>query len=609
MKYLRRPFAGSRLATLAALATTSASLSLAACSGVVREMDDQQDDEGPEDDDEAGGAGGDRAGGQGGTMPKKLDRVPDVELACSSSDLGKLNVTKSSFSRLTNAQYVRTLRDLAAPIELDQDLARDLPSETADKSGFLNNYEQQTILAQHVEQYSLAALSAAKKLVANIGKLGISGCSDPVGAGSQATCAKSFIESFGRRAFRRPLDPEEKQRLEAHYEGALKTLGSFEDALTALATAMLSAPQLLYMIERGADDGKGLKLTGYEIATRVSYLVRGTTPDKALLDAAASGKLDSAKGIEAEVSRLLTNPNALGGLEDFASQWLRYAKLSATGAAISKDKGSFPNYSEEAAKASFAGLQRFVRQTLLSPGGTLRSFLTSDKAWVNSSSAPLYGVSAQGDELTEVKLNPKERRGYLTQAGVMAGFAHPTVQAPVQRGVFVLEHLLCSPPPPPPPNVAPAPAKEATDVETTREKFVREHENQPACKACHKRIDEVGFAFETYDALGRYQTEEKVGKGTLKIDSSGALTGTFDADGTFANALEMIDKLSESEQVAQCFVNHFFGYALARSREESDGCALASTADQLIEDGTRLETLVLGLVKSNQFRYRAAIQQ
>lgn len=575
----------------------AAVLMLAACSGTA----------GGEDG--AGGEGGEGgAGSSGGSTSLKLDRVPDEPLIC--NDPESLNVTRSAFSRLTNAQYIRTLRDLAAPIALDDDLGLQLPTETADKKGYLNNFEQQGAQAQFVEQYELTARNVAKKITSSLGKIGVSACENPSGAAAQTACATAFIESFGLRAYRRPLSNDEKQSLRALYDASATTWG-FSDAMTVLTSAMLSAPQVLYLVELGKDDGKGLKLTGYEVGARLSYLFWGTTPDADLLNAAKAGKLDTANGIVAEATRLLEDPKARRGLSEFSAQWLRFAKLSVDSAAVKKDKTRFADYTDAMGKASFAGLQAFVEDALFGDGGGVQKLLGSNKAWVNAASAPLYGLKASGDELKPVDLDPKQRKGFLTQAAVMAGFSHETVHAPVQRGVFVLDHLLCSPPPTPPPGVPGAPPAAATDVETTRQKFVREHESKPDCKACHKRLDDVGFTFENYDALGRWQTTETVGsqKKVLPIDASGALTDTYDADGEFANAIELIEKISKSEQVAQCFVNNFFHYALARDQVQEDGCTLAAAADEVVKNDGSFKSLLLATVKSNQFRYRAPIEQ
>jgi Protein of unknown function (DUF1592)/Protein of unknown function (DUF1588)/Protein of unknown function (DUF1595)/Protein of unknown function (DUF1585)/Protein of unknown function (DUF1587) len=566
-------------------------------------------------DGDKGGKGGDSGGGgqAGGDVPAgphSLERKLDKPLVC--NDSSALNVSVSPFSRLTTGQYIRSLRDLVAPVKLDDNLGLDLPVEASDKAGFLNNWESQTVEAKVVEQYELISRNVAAKVVAGLSTLGIAACVAPKDATGETACGAAFIDEFGSRAYRRPLSTEERQRLRALFDSSYKSWG-LSDALSLLSSVIFSSPQFLYRIEEGGDDGDGrLKLTGHEVATRLSYLIWGTTPDKALMDLAASGALDTSEGLQDEALRMLGDPRASTGLSDFSGQWLRFNKLAVDLSASKKDLKRFTDYNDAAATASFSGLRRFVEASLFGDEGGIQTLLSSNKAWVNSASASLYGpdVKATGTALTEVALDPEQRRGFLTQAAVMAGFAHETVQAPVQRGVFVLEHLLCSPPPPPPPNVAPAPVAEATDVETTREKFVRAHEGQTACRSCHQRIDAVGFTFENYNAVGRWQTTEPIAGGkTLPIDSSGAITDTFDADGTFDNAVQLIDKLVPSEQVAQCFVTNFYQYALARELVEEDGCSIAATTDQVIDSKGSFASLLKAAVKSNQFRFRVPFLQ
>jgi hypothetical protein len=568
-----------------------------------------------------GGKGGGRnTAGDSGPIPvapiddRSLHRNPAQDLTC--SDPAGLNVASTPLSRLTNAQYVRSLNDLALPVKLDASLGSSLPQESAGIHGFVNEAANQVVDDKSVEQYEATARSAAKAIVAGLPKLGIAACASVNDAAGESACVSAFLDSFAMRAYRRPLASDEKSRLTDLYTTSRSTW-SFAESLTLLTSVVLSAPQFLYRIELGSDPtSKGpSKLTGYEVASRLSYLVWGTLPDPALLASAKSGSLDTASGIADAADRLLKDPRATTGLLDFAAGWLRFNKFAADAPASTKDKTLFPDsvYSDATSAALLTGLQRFAQDALFAEGGGVQKLLSSNKAWVSSASAGVYGanVTASGTDLVAVDLDPKQRRGLLTQAGLLAGFAHPTIQAPIQRGVFVLDHLLCAPPPPPPPMIPPAPIKSATDVETNRQKLMREHENQSGCKACHMRIDSIGFTFENYDAIGRYVTTETVvddkgKKATLNVDGTGEINDSFDANGKFGNALELIDKLTKSEQVAQCFTVNFFRYALARDVDfDGDGCAIAATTDAVVKDQGSFRSLLLATLKSNAFRYRA----
>jgi hypothetical protein len=539
---------------------------------------------------------------------ESLRRIPDKHLTC--DDPGNLNVDFSAFSRLTNNEYIRSLRDLAHPIELGAEVGLELPTETSDPHGYTNNFEFQNVADQGIEQYEATGRGVAKKIVAGLGNMNVKECTKVAEAASQSGCAAAFIQSFGGRAFRRPLSEEETEGLTALYQSSAETWG-FADALTIVTSAILTSPQFLYRIEIGADDGRGLRLRGHEVATRLSYLIWGTTPDQELLEASASGEMESRDGLRVQAERLLDDPRAFIGLGDFAERWLALGRLRENASAARKDRAVFPDYSDKVFRASFAGLERFVQESLFGEKGGVRELLSSTRAWVNEDSARLYDLEATGSELTEVALDPARRRGLLTQAGLLAGFAHPTVQAPVQRGVFLLEHILCSPPPPPPADLSAAPSTTSGEAQTTRQKFVEIHENQAGCKGCHVRIDAAGFAFENYDATGRWQDEEVAGedKVLLPIDASGGLSGTYDADGEYENAVALIDRLAVSDQAAQCFVNNFFHYAMARNQVKSDGCALARLGDEVIANDGSFQSLVMALIDADQFQYRAPIDR
>ena len=222
---------------------------------------------------------------------------------------------------------------------------------------------------------------------------------------------------------------------------------------------------------------------------------------------------------------------------------------------------------------------------------------------MNEATASIAGVTGvKGSELVRVELDEKQRRGLLTQPGLLAGLSHETVQSTVLRGVFVMENVLCQKPPPVPANLVFDPPKlDPSKPKSNRQILVEDHEAQGStCKGCHGVIDGVGFAFENYNAIGAWQTQEA----GQKIDPSAKVDGTFDADGEYANALPMIDKLAKSGQVAQCFVEHWHRYALARSAVESDGCDLARLTDKMAAGDDSLVGLVRGLVSAPSFRYR-----
>ncbi len=564
-----------------------------------------------------GGGGGDNGGGGGGgsdvtpvdpdeplPVPAKnsLERNPANTLVCANPK--GMNIGTTPLSRLTNAEYHNTIADLIAPLTLTTRPA--LPLEVLTE-GFSNNWAGQQAGAPYVEQLELGAQAVGTLVAKGIGQMGAPGC-PPANMAAEAACLDGMLDTFAMRAFRRPLASDERDRLKTLF-GKARTWG-FERAIDLTVQAIVESPQFLYKVELGGDEQDGaLALTGYEVATRLSYLLWDSMPDPALFAAAKDGSLDTLAGIDAQVTRMLADPRAEGALREFDSQWLSLPRMAGNASPERKSRTLFASYDQKAADAVMGGLESFMTDALLGEGGGLRRLLTSTKVFVNSSSAAIYGATApSGATLAPVDITDGSRTGLLTQAGLMAGFAHDTTQAPVFRGVFVLDQMLCQKPPPPPNNVSVTPPPADPSVRrTSRERLVEEHEKQGAgCQSCHEVIDGAGFAFEHYGAIGQWQDFED---GDLPIDSSARLLNTYDADGEFASVIEMAEALSKSEQVAQCFVTQFYRYALARSQEETDGCNIAAITDQVVASDGDFRALVSALTKTHAFRFRTPFVQ
>lgn len=575
----------------------------------------QSDDEGGAG---KGGSGGKASGGNGGTAggsvanpgklsDRALERNPKQTLECPNP--AAIETGQTPFVRLTNAEYFNTLRDLLAPVSIDP--LPELPGETI-IHGFWNNAEGQSASDDLINALESGARSAGSAVATNLDKLKIEGC-PPSGSGGEEACADRFISDFGRRAWRRPLDDGQKGRLKDFYRSMRGTY-DFSTSINLLVQAMLQSPDFLYRVEAGAGkvaNTDKLELSQYEMASRISYLLWDTMPDATLFQAAEQGKLTDAKEVENQVARMLGDDRAKGAVWEFARQWLDTQRMS--GLAEAKNPMKFPSWSPAVASALNDGLQRFVQDSLLGDGGGINKLLTSNKAWVNDKTAAVYGVNApSGGELGAVDLDSAKRTGLLTQGFVMAGLAKPANHSPVLRGVFVLEQVMCAPPPPPPngmipPALNPLPADAKV---TTRQRLVMEHEGQGgSCKACHVYIDGVGFGFEHYDAAGQYQTKED----GLDVDSSMKVVQTYDVNGDYKDGVELARKLGTSEQVAQCFSEHWYRYALARSLAKADehtikaqdGCNIAFITDAVVNSKGDFKTLMNAIVKSPAFRYRS----
>lgn len=539
-----------------------------------------------------GSAGGGAAGGSTGVDP--FDRNPVLPLAC--ADPKGVHPGASPIVRLTTTEYNNTLRDL---IPGGGSLAPQVLPLENETEGFTNNVQAQTSSPALVEAYEEGARAAAAKAVAALGQL--VPCK-PSGAAEEATCAQTLIESFGARAFRRPLEADEVTRLKGLFV-ALRDQHGYQAAVETTVSTMLQMPQFLFRTElAGRKVGEAVALTGHELASRLSYLFWDTMPDAELFAAAKAGKLDSVDGVAAEAARLFADARARPVIADFHRQWLDMKRIEDR--ADKKSPEVFPGLAPTLGASMNAATRRFVERVFWDSGARLGTLLTDDKADADATLAPLYGATVSGAGMQTVALDGRRQLGLLGQAGVMAGLAHEGLHSPVLRGIFVLDRLLCAKPQPPPqdantslPSVPPG-----SDIKTTRQRFEQLHE-VGSCKGCHKIIDGVGFAFESFDAVGRYRENEN----GAPVNTETTVVSTSDVDGTYAGAVPLVQALARSEQVHQCVVTEWFRYTLSRNPDEQDGCTIRPLTDALLASKGDMKDLVLRLVQSNAFRFRSPL--
>ena len=492
-------------------------------------------------------------------------------------------------SRLTRAQYASTIRVLFGAAADDVTL----PPADATVDGYDDNVVAQSPSAALVEAYQTAASTLATAALSRPAEF--LHCT-PTSRPDEDACASAFFGSFGARVYRRPLRPADETALRSFYETLRSTGTDFVSTMRLVLQGMLQGPDFLYRVEAGTPSAPGaVRLGGYELASRLSYLIWNTMPDEALFAAASAGQLDSDAGLETETRRLLADPRAQDGMRAFYSQWLQLSKMDQ----LSKDPTLFPEFDVDVATSMRAATD-LLAASAFTGQGTLTKLLTDPHAFVNDTLAPLYGIPAPGSAtpvLTAV--DPAQRAGILTDVGMLAALAHDTEPAPVLRGVFVLDRLLCSPPPPPPPDVASAPPADQNQPTTQRQRFQQQHE-QGACKGCHAAIDGIGFGFDHYDAIGRWRTEDS----KLPVDATGEFASIGDLDSTFDGAVQMGQQLAASHTVHSCVAAQWTRYALGIDAASVDADALAPVVTAFEASGLQLGELVVAFVKSNAFRTR-----
>ncbi len=504
-------------------------------------------------------------------------------------------VAEAPVRRLSRAEYRATLAALFPDVTVDYELVSD-PTE----HGFENRAELLNPQPLLIEQYSEVAAEFA---AAAIGDMPSWMPCDAASAG-EAACARTFLEVIGERIFRRPLTAEELGRYEA-FLLAERDMADFETGVQLTLEALLQSPQLLYRIEVGDAaaeplvDG-ALRLTSFEVASRLSYLVWGTGPDQALLERARAGELETPEQREAEVRRMLDEPRARDMLVEFHRQWLDFDQI----ANEPKDATRYPSYDAALEAAAREESDRFVARVMWEGEGTVEALLTSRETEVNDALAGLYGVSAPpAGEWAPATLDGSERAGILTRAGFLAGRAHRLEGSPPLRGIFIWERLLCRTPPAPPADAdLSEPAASGSGALTNRELF-EERTSPGACRGCHARFDGLGFAFERYDAIGRHRDLDN----GQPVDP----TGTFDADGArweIDDAVDLSAQLAQSPEVEACVTGHWYAYAAGRAGAVEDQCRVAAAYEAFEASGGDVRELLVAFATSPEFIHRPTYQ-
>lgn len=533
------------------------------------------------------------AAGSVGLPPGDIDAPPDVPGPPAVESAGVMPLL-----RLTHREYSNTMADLLGDTSLPgAKFEADIPGQAG--------YDAPSMVAtENARQYMTGAEALAQAAITS-GKLSLP-CNAPADAASELACVQKLIESFGARAYRRAPTAAESADLQSLFQQA-KTLGfTFQEAVTHTVEAILQSPNLLYHWERGdeplardPENAALVSLTPAQLASRLSFLLTESTPDAELLSAAQSGLLASADGLKGQALRLLADDTrARRALFNFHRQWLKVDNLEdlVPGTALGLELGQ--------------ELETFLASVFVTGDGTLKSLLTAPYTYVNETTAPEYGLSASGSAFIQVQLNPAERQGVLMQVP----FLHTNgVAPPVARGLVVFRQLLCGEVPPPPGN-APE-VGEPGPTTTTRERFAA-HTQQACAAGCHALFDPWGFAFESFDAIGHYRTQEN-GK---TVDASGLPQADGTVGGTtpkgtvipFKNSLELVNALAASPEVSWCTSRHWTRYMLGRFESDGEVGALtnayvsaAYAADRATARPFSVRDFLVALVGTKAFRFRA----
>ncbi len=492
--------------------------------------------------------------------------------------------------RLTHQQYANTVRDL---LKEATDVSDQFPPEDF-VNGFKNQYQSQPLSPTLIETYS----RTAERLAGNVFRRGDSRKLIPCDfAREPATCRERFIRTFGRRAFRRPLEPREFAR----YDALFRNEREFLRGAQAVIEAALQAPAFLFWM----DEAQRAAWKPYATASRLAYGLWNTMPDDGLLDRAERGDLDSPEEVATTARAMLQDPRARRGLDEFTSQWLRFDRALAA----ARERRTFPMFSRELVASMLEEEKRFVADLVWNDRDFMDLF-RADYGFVNTELATVYGVPAPAQDFERVVF-PKEqdRAGVLGHALFLTLTSKPEDTAPTSRGIFVREQFLCQQVPPPPPGVdTNLPPVDEALPRTNRERLAS-HTTNPACAGCHSLIDPIGFALEKFDAVGIYhpkakllfypdEHEAKVPKKEvlLELDTTGHITGVPDSE--FRNPRELGGILARTGQCQQCIVKQVFRYQAGRHDMRSDAPLIQQVLQDFRSSGFRFRELLVSYFKN-----------
>jgi len=404
-------------------------------------------------------------------------------------------------------------------------------------------------------------------------------------------CAKNFLQSLGRRAYRRSLDDVELNQVLAIARTATAELEDVYEGMRWATISLFISPNFLYRPELGSDPAAEVsRLKSHELASRLAFLIWNTAPDQALLDEADAGKLDTKEGIREVAEEMLDAPLGLEAAGAFAEDYMRVDRIGTQ----AKDQTLYPEYGLVLQRAMVKDM-RSTWETIAMEQDLLSLFSTR-QVFVNAELASLYGLDPSGltSDTFQARTLPDTtlQVGILAKPAFLSQFANQKEGSPTLRGKFIRESIMCTPVEPPPGNVALELPESSEDKPTTKRQRLEEHRQLEVCADCHSLMDPLGLPFESFDAIGQFRETDN----GLPVDPSGEFDGV-----AVANAKELGQVMSTSASVAHCLVEQYYSYATGHAVRDVDGIVVEELGASFSSSGRLLRNLLLDIVTSDAF--------
>jgi len=419
-------------------------------------------------------------------------------------------------------------------------------------------------------------------------------CDPATGAG----CIDRIITNLAHHAYRRPVTRPEVAALVKFVNMAKANGQTTEQGIQLALEAMLVSPHFLFRIEhdpKPTDPNLVHPISDMELASRLSYFLWSSMPDDELLTLAEAGKLHTPEVLDAQVKRLLADERSSAIADNFAGQWLELRNLDV----VKPDPQKFPAWTPELRDAMRTETRMFF-DYMLRENRPIGEFLDARYTFLNDRLARFYGIDGvKGPEFRRVELTGDaggQRGGILSQASVLTVSSYPTRTSVVIRGKYILGNILGAPPPPPP--VTPPPLdEEAVGTLATLRQQMEKHRADPACAACHNKMDPLGFGLENYDGIGHWRTKD----GKFPVDSSGVLPNGK----TFSTPAEMRSLFqTQLPAFSRCITEKMLTYSVGRGLGSADRRTVDEIDRKLAAAGYGFQTLIYEIVRSLPFQSR-----
>lgn len=534
--------------------------------------------------------------GTGGGLPGSSGGGPGTGGASDPSTCAPGIPATSQLSRLTNAQYDRTVFSLLGVSSLNGGPPSNLlvPDQTGSMTDQMWG-AYQSVAEQIASQVMADASLKGKFLECTL-------------AGDGSACLNETVAKFGRKAYRRPLSPAELGRFQKLVTDgpSMTENGTADEVAELLLYGFLISPGFLQREElTEADAGGGrLALSAHEIASRLSYMLTGTSPDDILSQAADDGALSTPEEILAQAERLLETPGAREIVAAYHRKYLNYAPGTTRWDSPARvGKGTaFPAFNKDLVPAMIAETEKLFDSITFEKQGTFKDLLLTEVGYVNAGTAPLYGVSGTfTSELSEVTLGP-DRPGFLTRAAFLSGFSDFDRSSPILRGAFITQHVLGIQLDTPDPAALATPLPEGADLDTNRKQVDAQTGSGPCIDCHHSYVNPPGFVMEAFDTIGAVQTTERRTGADIdtQADVSLELNG---AAVPVSGPAELMNLIATSPQANRFYAQSIVSSAYDRPPNGNDACVVEDFKTKLLT-GYAIKDLLVDLTKSESFRTR-----